>query len=188
MPIKFHFQKIAKRSLIRSFKILDNHILKNLLNDDLPKFKLYNSHNIGSLTNCQKSLTKGHLIDSSIKSYGIFSSFSPLDPEFSPGHWCQDHWWWTLFYFLFSLYFTFLFLLLFTFLFLEQLGLGFISHAVTSVTNWWRSHKTDHRAWKNKVKGSGTKWHHTAWTTHAGLMLYSWSFRVGCTVASTDHG
>ena len=24
--------------------------------------------------------------------------------------------------------------------------------------------------------------------THVGLMLYSWSFRVGCTVASTDHG
>ena len=29
-------------------------------------------------------------------------------------------------------------------LFLEQLRLGFISHAVTSVTNQWRNHKTDH--------------------------------------------
>ena len=47
MPIKFHLQKIAKRSLIRSFKILDNHILKNLLNYDPPKSKLHNSHNIG---------------------------------------------------------------------------------------------------------------------------------------------
>jgi len=36
------------------------------------------------------------------------------------------------FYFLFSLYFIFVF---FFFYFLEQLGLGFISHAVTSVTN-----------------------------------------------------
>ena len=36
------------------------------------------------------------------------------------------------FIFPFHLYFT---LLYFTFLFLEQLGLGFISHAVTSVTN-----------------------------------------------------
>jgi len=45
---------------------------------------------------------------------------------------CQDCWWWTLFYFPFSFYFTFLFL--FFFLFLEQLGLGVISHAVTSVT------------------------------------------------------
>ena len=87
-------------------------------------------------------------------------------------------------FFLFILfYFTFLFL--FIFLFLEQLGLGFISHAVT---NWWRSHQTDHETWENEVEGSGTKWHHTAWTPHAGLMLYSWSFRVGCTVVSTDHG
>ena len=48
---------------------------------------------------------------------------------------CQDRGQWTLCYFLFSLYFTFLFFFLFNFLFLEQLGLGVISHAVTSVTN-----------------------------------------------------
>ena len=79
---------------------------------------------------------------------------------------CQDRWWWTLFYFLFSFYFTFLFF----FLFLEQLGLGFISHTVTSVTKWWCSHKTDHGTWEKEVEGSGTKWCHIAWTTHAGLM------------------
>jgi len=56
------------------------------LNDDPLKSKSHNSHNIGSLTDRQKFLTKGHLIDSSIKSYGIFPSFSPLDLEFSPGH------------------------------------------------------------------------------------------------------
>jgi len=40
-------------------------------------------------------------------------------------------------YFIFSFHFILLLLLLllFIFLFLEQLGLGFISHAVTSVTN-----------------------------------------------------
>ena len=38
------------------------------------------------------------------------------------------------FYFLFSLYFIFIFIFLY-FLFLEQLGLGFISHAITSVTS-----------------------------------------------------
>ena len=96
----------------------------------------------------------------------------------------------TVDFILFSLftlfYFSFLFSFL-NFLFLEQLRLGFISHAVTSVTNWWRSHKTDHGTWENEVEGSGTKWRHTAWTTHAGLMTYSWLFRVGCTVASTDH-
>jgi len=100
----------------------------------------------------------------------LFSDYAP----------CQDHWWWT--WILFSL-----FIFYFIFLFLEQLRLGSISHAVTSVTNWWRSHKTDYGTWENGVKGSGTKWRHTAWTIYAGLMLYSWSFRVGCTVASTDH-
>jgi len=70
---------------------------------------------------------------------------------------------WILFFVLFS----------FILLFLERLGLGFISHAVTSVTNWWRSHKTDHGTWKNEVEGTRIKWRHTAWITHAGLMLYS---------------
>ena len=86
ISIRFHLQKIAKRSLIQPFKLPANHILNNLLNDNPPPLKSNNSHNIGSLANCQRSLAKGHLIDSSIKSYGIFPSFTPLDSEFSPGH------------------------------------------------------------------------------------------------------
>ena len=76
--------------LIRSFKLPDNHILKNLLNDDPPSVKPSNPHNIGSLTNCQKSLIKGHLPDSHTKTLGIFPSFSPIDPEFSPGNHITD--------------------------------------------------------------------------------------------------
>ena len=38
------------------------------------------------MTNCQKSLFKGHLHDAHSKSLGIFPSFSPIDPEFSPGN------------------------------------------------------------------------------------------------------
>ena len=86
IPIKFHLQKIARRSLICSFKLPTNHILKNLENNDPPQTKAITSHNIGSLSNCQRSLTKGHIINSNIKSHGIFPSFSPLDPEFSPSH------------------------------------------------------------------------------------------------------
>ena len=100
---------------------------------------------------------------------------------------CQDCWWWTSFIFIFSLLFYFYFSFILYFIFLEQLGLGFISHAVTSVTSWWQSHKTDHETWENGVEGSGIKWHHITWTTHVGLMSYTWSFRVGCTVVSTDH-
>ena len=83
---------------------------------------------------------------------------------------CQDRWWWTLFYFLFSFLFYFTLLYFFSFLFLEQLGLGLISHAVTSVTNWWHSHKTNHETWEKGIEGTRIKWRHTAWATHAGLM------------------
>ena len=79
-----------------------------------------------------------------------------------------------------SFLFLFLFFFYSLFLFLEQLRLEIISHAVTSITTWWHSHKTDH--------GTRTKWRHTTWIPHVGLMYYSWSFRIGCTVVSTDHG
>jgi len=47
---------------------------------------------------------------------------------------CKDRRRWTLFIFIFSLLFFFLLFFCLYFLFLEQLGLGVISHAVTSVT------------------------------------------------------
>jgi len=86
IPVKSHLQKIAKRSQIHPFKLPKNHILNNLLDDSPHQSNLFNYHNMGSLTNRQKVLTKSHLIDSKVKSYGIFPSFSPLDPEFAPGH------------------------------------------------------------------------------------------------------
>ena len=91
IPIRFHLQKNARRSQIRPLKLPDNHILKRLMNDNPPRPNSTNSFNIGSLTNHQRTLTKGHLIDSSIKSNGIVPSFSPLDPEFSPGHCIIDN-------------------------------------------------------------------------------------------------
>ena len=91
IPIRFHLQKIARRSQIHPLKLLNNHILKQLMDDKPPCPNSTNFSNIGSLTNRQRSLTKGHLIDSSIKSNGIIPLFSPLDPEFSPGHCIIDH-------------------------------------------------------------------------------------------------
>ena len=44
-----------------------------------------NSHRIGLLTNHQRNLTKGYLTNFFNKALGIFPSFSPLNPEFSPG-------------------------------------------------------------------------------------------------------
>jgi len=45
-----------------------------------------NLHKIGSLTNRQRTQTKGHLTDLYNKSLGIFPSFSPTSIEFSPGN------------------------------------------------------------------------------------------------------
>jgi len=85
IPIRFHLQKIVRRSLIHPFKLPTNHILRNLMDDLPPLSNIPNPHSIGSLTNHQKTIAKGHLIDSCIKALGIFPSFSPLNPEFSPG-------------------------------------------------------------------------------------------------------
>ena len=42
-------------------------------------------HSINTLTNCQRTIIKGHLINSNNKLYGVFPSFSPLHLELLPG-------------------------------------------------------------------------------------------------------
>ena len=64
-------------------------------------------------------------------------------------------------YFILSFHFILLYFY-FYFLFLEQLGLGFISHAVTSVTNWWC--KSQDWSWDLK------EWSRKFWNK---VMLYS---------------
>ena len=49
-----------------------------------------NLHTVGFLMNCQRNIAKSHIIDSKIKSYGIFPSFAPLHQEFTPGHRISD--------------------------------------------------------------------------------------------------
>ena len=51
ISVKSHLQKITKRSQIRPFKLLKNHILNNLLDDFSHQSNLFNYHNMGSLTN-----------------------------------------------------------------------------------------------------------------------------------------
>ena len=87
---KFHLQKLANRSLIQPFKLLKNHIIKNLMDNSLHHTNISNPHAIGSLTNWQRNIVKGHIIDSKIKSYGIFPSFDPFHQEFTPGHCVSD--------------------------------------------------------------------------------------------------
>ena len=56
------------------------------MNDSPPLSTTSNPHKIGSLTNRQRTQTKGHLTDSYNKSLGIFPSFSPTSIKFSPGN------------------------------------------------------------------------------------------------------
>ena len=85
IPIKFHLQKITRRSEIRPLKLPLSHLLRSLMDDSPFSSIKPNPHCVGLLTNRQRNLTKGHLIDSLNKALGIFPSFSPLNSEFSPG-------------------------------------------------------------------------------------------------------
>ena len=51
ISIKFHLQKLAKCSLICPFKLPENHIIRNLMDDSPRRNITSNSHAIGSLTN-----------------------------------------------------------------------------------------------------------------------------------------
>jgi len=85
ISIKFHLQKLARRSQIHPFKLPTNHILRELMNDSPISSNKPNPHAVSSLTNQQKNIAKGYLIDSYNKVYDIFPSFSSLNLEFSPG-------------------------------------------------------------------------------------------------------
>ena len=91
IPIKFHLQKLARRSQICSFKLLSNHIIRDLMDNVPNSFKKPNPHTVSSLMSQQKNITKGHLIDSCNKAYSIFPSFSPLSQEFTPGFHLTDN-------------------------------------------------------------------------------------------------
>jgi len=73
------------------------------------------------------------------------------------------------FYFLFSSYFIFCFLFVFFSIFRTTQVKVYqscchISHKLMAKSQDWS------RDLENRVEDSGTKWCHTAWTTHAGLM------------------
>ena len=90
IPIKFYLQKLANCSLIQLFKLPENHIIKNLMDHSPHHTNISNPHTVGYLTNRQRNIVKGHIINSKIKSYGIFPSFDPLHQEFTPGHRVSD--------------------------------------------------------------------------------------------------
>ena len=85
IPIKYYLQKLVERSQLQSATLPTNHLIRLLMNDHSDYHSISNPYSINSLMDHQKSIAKGHLINSNNKLYGNFLAFSPLHPEFNPG-------------------------------------------------------------------------------------------------------
>jgi len=88
--IKYHLQKLVGRSQLHSATLPTNHLIRMFMNDHSNNHSSPNPHSINSLTNCQKTIAKGHLIDSNNKLHGVFQAFSPLHLEFKLGSRISD--------------------------------------------------------------------------------------------------
>jgi len=85
IPIKLHLQKLGSRFQLRASKLPPNHLLHSLIDSQLSHSSSHFSPvALDSLTNQQRSLVKGHLVDMANRSYECFPSFSPLNSEISP--------------------------------------------------------------------------------------------------------
>jgi len=85
IPIKLHLQKLTSRSQLCSTALLENYLIKTLIDDSLNTHYKPPPHSINTLTDYQKISIKGHLMDSNNKIYGVFLSFFLLNPEFNSG-------------------------------------------------------------------------------------------------------
>ena len=85
IPIKFHLQKLTSRSQLCSTMLLVNHLIRTFMDDSSNSHIKPIPHSINMLTNCQKTIVKGYLIDSNNKFFGVFPLFSPLYLEFNLG-------------------------------------------------------------------------------------------------------
>ena len=78
IPIKFHLQKLASRSQLRSLALPTSYLIRILMDNPSNSSTKPLPHLINMLTNSQRTIIKGFLIDSNNKLYGVFPSFSPL--------------------------------------------------------------------------------------------------------------
>jgi len=83
--IKLHLHKLASRSQLCSVVLLENHLIKTLIDDSPNTYIKPFPYSTNTLTDHQKNSVKGHLIDSYNKLHRVFPSFSPLDPELNLG-------------------------------------------------------------------------------------------------------
>ena len=84
-PIKSHLQKLGGRLQLHATSLPINHIIWMLMNSPFGSPHYQHLSSLNFFTNQQRANIKGHLIDSNNRSYRMFSSFSPLHLELSPG-------------------------------------------------------------------------------------------------------
>ena len=85
IPIKSHLQKFVGRSQLCSAALPSNHLIRTFMDNHSNTHAKLSPYSINLLTSCQKTITKGRLIDSNDKLYRVFPAFSPFHPEFNLG-------------------------------------------------------------------------------------------------------
>ena len=85
IPIKSHLQKLAGRSQLRSAVLPANHLIRTFMDDHTDTHAKPSPYSINLLMSRQKTIAKGHLINSNNKLYGVFPAFSLFHLKFNPG-------------------------------------------------------------------------------------------------------
>ena len=85
IPINLHLCKISGQALLRAHSFPHNHILYSLLESRPSDNYTHYSLSLDSLTCYQRENIKGTIIDMDNWYNEVFSSFDPLNTEFSPG-------------------------------------------------------------------------------------------------------
>jgi len=86
ISIKLHFQKLSRRLQLWAYTLPPNHLIHSLMK--LPHSVSTSQHpaSLDSLTRCQYSLIKRHLVDMDNRFNENFPSFTPLYSELFSGH------------------------------------------------------------------------------------------------------
>jgi len=85
MSINLYLQKLGGRSQLRTCKLPPSHLIQLLIDSRLNFNSGLDAVALDSLTNKQRYLVKGHLVDSANRVNECFPSFNPLNLEFYPG-------------------------------------------------------------------------------------------------------
>jgi len=89
-----------------------------------------------------------------------------------------------LFYFSFHFLFSFWFIFQFSIFRTTRVRVDQSRHHISHLMAKSQDRSQDLGEFSRRFKN---KWCYTIWTPHVDLMDYTWLFRVGCTVLSTDH-